>query len=111
MHTYVGSGPYCYANSVAMMLGPAAPPPSVIEVLTGSPFGLELIAGRLPLFDPFGWYPDRGIDDALGLLGWSFRREGRRMTSRPWRCCATRSRRGRRWPGRSRWACCVTSPA
>ena len=76
MHTYVGSGPYCYANSVAMMLGPAAPPPSVIEVLTGSPFGLELIAGRLPLFDPFGWDPDRGIDDALGLLGWSFRREG-----------------------------------
>jgi hypothetical protein len=53
VHPYIGSGPYCYANSLAMMLGPAAPPPSVIEVLTGSPFGIELIAGRLPFFDPY----------------------------------------------------------
>jgi hypothetical protein len=76
MHTYLGSGPYCYANSLAMMLGPAAPPPPVIEVLTGSPFGLELIAGRRPLFDPFGWDPDRGLDDAIALLGWTGRRTG-----------------------------------
>ena len=41
---YIGSGPYCYANSLAMMLGSAAPGPAVIEVLTGSPFGAELIA-------------------------------------------------------------------
>jgi hypothetical protein len=34
---YIGSGPYCYANSLAMMLGSAAPEPAVIEVLTGSP--------------------------------------------------------------------------
>lgn len=34
---YIGSGPYCYANSLAMVLGSAAPSPAVIEVLTGSP--------------------------------------------------------------------------
>ena len=69
MHPYIGSGPYCYANSLAMALGPDAPSPSVIEVLTGSPFGFELLAGRLPLFDPYGWDPDHGLDDAIDLLG------------------------------------------
>jgi hypothetical protein len=73
---YTGSGPYCYANSLAMVLGATAPPPSVIEVLTGSPFGLEVLGGRLPLFDPYGWDPDYGLDDAIGLLGWSCRRQG-----------------------------------
>ncbi|MFI6790776.1 hypothetical protein ACIBG4_25950 [Nonomuraea sp. NPDC050383] len=68
--TYVGSGPYCYANSLAMVLGGDAPPPAVIEVLTGSPYGMQLIGGRLPLFDAFGWDPEIGIDAAIGLLGW-----------------------------------------
>jgi hypothetical protein len=76
MHPYTGSGPYCYANSLAMVLGSAAPSPSVIEVLTGSPFGIELLAGRLPLFDPYGWDPDRGLDDAIALLGWTCQRQG-----------------------------------
>jgi hypothetical protein len=76
MHPYIGSGPYCYANSLAMLLGPDAPSPSAIEVLTGSPFGFELLFGRLPLFDPYGWDPDRGLDDAIDLLGWSCRRQG-----------------------------------
>ena len=76
MPPYIGSGPYCYANSLAMVLGPAAPSPSVIEVLTGSPFGIELLAGRLPLFDPYGWDPDRGLDDAIALLGWTCQRQG-----------------------------------
>jgi hypothetical protein len=76
MPPYIGSGPYCYANSLAMTLGPTAPPPSVIEVLTGSPFGFELLEGRLPLFDPYGWDPDLGLDDAIGLLGWACRRQG-----------------------------------
>jgi hypothetical protein len=67
---YVGSGPYCYANSLAMMLGSEAPPPAVIEVLTGSPYGMQLIGGRLPLFDSFGWDPEIGLDAAIGLLGW-----------------------------------------
>ncbi|GAA2607996.1 hypothetical protein [Paractinoplanes durhamensis] len=75
MHPYIGSGPYCYANSLAMALGPTAPSPSTIEVLTGSPFGMHLLGGRLPLFDPYGW-DDRGIDDAIALLGWTCRRQG-----------------------------------
>ncbi|SEK69605.1 hypothetical protein SAMN05660976_01018 [Nonomuraea pusilla] len=72
--TYVGSGPYCYANSLAMILGGEAPPPAVIEVLTGSPYGMQLIGGRLPLFDPFGWDPEIGLDAAIGLLGWECER-------------------------------------
>jgi hypothetical protein len=44
-------------------------------VLTGSPFGVHLLGGRLPLFDPYGW-DDRGIDDAIALLGWTCRRHG-----------------------------------
>ncbi|TDC82372.1 hypothetical protein E1193_11980 [Micromonospora sp. KC606] len=76
MQPYIGSGPYCYANSLAMLLGAAAPSPSEIEVLTGSPFGFTLIAGRLPLFNPYGWDPDRGLDDAIALLGWTCRRQG-----------------------------------
>ncbi len=76
MQRYIGSGPYCYSNSLAMMLGEHAPAPSVVEVLTGSPFGFELLAGRLPLFDPYGWHPDLGLDAAIELLGWTCRREG-----------------------------------
>ncbi|MFD9950344.1 hypothetical protein ACFWX0_56750, partial [Nonomuraea sp. NPDC059022] len=68
---YIGSGPYCYANSLAMILGEEAPAPAVIEVLTGSPYGVQLIGGQLPLFDPFGWDPDQGLDAAIELLGWS----------------------------------------
>jgi hypothetical protein len=33
---YVGSGPYCYANSLAMMLGSAAHGAAVIKVLPNS---------------------------------------------------------------------------
>jgi hypothetical protein len=68
---YIGSGPYCYANSLAMVLGPAAPSPAVIEVLTGSPFGAELIGGTTPFFDPPGWDPGIGLDTAIELLGWT----------------------------------------
>ncbi|NUT40393.1 MAG: hypothetical protein HOV86_10415 [Thermoactinospora sp.] len=72
MHTpYIGSGPYCYTNSLAMMLGGQAPPTAVIEVLTASPYGMQLIGGRLPLFDPLGWDPLQGLDEAIELLGWT----------------------------------------
>lgn len=71
---YVGSGPYCYANSLAMILSGEAPPLAVIEVLTGSPYGMQLISGRIPLFDPFGWDPEIGLDAAIGLLGWECER-------------------------------------
>ncbi|MEV7190193.1 hypothetical protein AB0N81_00110 [Streptomyces sp. NPDC093510] len=69
MTYYAGSGPYCYAHSLAMVLGGTAPSAAVIEVLTGSPFGFQLIGGTLPLFDPYGWDPDLGLDAALTLLG------------------------------------------
>ena len=68
---YIGSGPYCYANSLAMVLGSEAPSPAVIEVLTGSPFGAELLGGTTPFFDPLGWDPGIGLDTAIGLLGWT----------------------------------------
>ncbi|MFI9387633.1 hypothetical protein [Kutzneria sp. NPDC052558] len=74
MIPYTGSGPYCYANSLAMMLGETSPPPGVIEALTGSPFGFELIDGTLPLFDPYGWTPEIGLDAAIELLGWTCQR-------------------------------------
>ena len=70
---FIGSGPYCYANSLAMMLGSAAPEPAVIEVLTESPFGAELLGGVTPFFSPPGWDPGIGLDTAIGLLGWSCR--------------------------------------
>jgi hypothetical protein len=68
---YIGSGPYCYANSLAMVLGPAAPSPAVIEVLTGAPVGVALLGGTLPFFSPLGWDPGIGLDAAIELLGWT----------------------------------------
>ncbi len=73
MTTYLGSSPYCYANSLAMTV-PAAPTPPVIEALTGSAFGYQRV-GPLPLFDPVGWDPDLGVDQALRILGAGGRRE------------------------------------
>lgn len=69
--SYTGSGPYCYANSFAMMFGPEAPSTAVIEVATASPFGMQLIGGTLPFFDPYGWDPEAGFDEALAALGWT----------------------------------------
>ncbi|WP_028933719.1 hypothetical protein [Pseudonocardia spinosispora] len=69
---YIGSGPYCYANSLAMSLGAdAAPSASVIEVLTGSPFGMSMADPSQPFFDPDGWTPEIGLDAAIELLGWT----------------------------------------
>lgn len=72
MTDYTGSGPYCYANSLVMSLGTLgtpAPSPSLVETLTGSPFGVQLLGGTVPLFDPYGWDPEIGLDDAVDLLG------------------------------------------
>ncbi|MFI9408171.1 hypothetical protein [Nocardia sp. NPDC052316] len=71
MHPYIGSGPYCYSNSLAMMLGAHAPTTGVIETLTGSPFGFQLENGSRPFFDPIGWHPEIGLAAAIDLLGWS----------------------------------------
>lgn len=68
--TYIGSGPYCYANALAMMLGADAPSPAVIEFATSSPFGMEIIGGKLAFFDPYGWSPLEGIEGALKAVGW-----------------------------------------
>ena len=68
---YTGSGPYCYANSFAMMFGEHAPSTAVIEFATGSPFGMQLVGGNQPFFDPYGWDPEKGFDDALRALGWT----------------------------------------
>ncbi|GAB3750845.1 hypothetical protein [Microlunatus parietis] len=68
---YIGSGPYCYANSFAMIMGEHAPSTAVIETLSGGPFGMQLIGGRLPFFDPYGWDPALGFDNLLDALGWT----------------------------------------
>ncbi|TWA56980.1 hypothetical protein FB008_101510 [Sinorhizobium medicae] len=68
---YIGSGPYCYANAFAMMFGQHAPSTAVIEFATGSPFGMQLVGGCLPFFDPFGWTSEAGFDAALDAMGWT----------------------------------------
>jgi hypothetical protein len=72
---YTGSGHYCYANSLAMALGPDAPAPGVVEVLTGSPFGMQILDGTTPLFDPAGWEGDIALDAACAALGFTCVRE------------------------------------
>ncbi|WP_437842636.1 hypothetical protein [Sorangium sp. So ce1153] len=47
---YIGSGPYCYANAFAMMLGDHAPSTAVIELATGSPFGTQFSNGTRRAF-------------------------------------------------------------
>ena len=68
---YVGNGPYCYANSFAMLLGEQSPSTAVIEVATGGPFGMQLIGDRLVFFDAYGWNPEMGFDQALNAFGWT----------------------------------------
>jgi len=69
MTSYIGSGAYCYANSLAMMIRDV--PMTAIEVLTGSPYGAQFEDTGLPWFDPPGWQPDLGLDRAIELLGWT----------------------------------------
>jgi hypothetical protein len=57
---YVGSGPYCYANTFARMLGADAPSTAAIEFATSSVFGMQLIGGTLPYFGTCGWTPEAG---------------------------------------------------
>jgi hypothetical protein len=68
---YVGNGPYCSTNSLAMMLGEDAPSTAVIAVSTGGPFGMQLIGGTTAFFDPYGWTPDLGCERALTAIGWT----------------------------------------
>lgn len=73
MVRYLGSSPYCYANTLCTVTGEGWDP-GLVETLTGSPFGFQMV-GSLPLFDPPGWDPDTGVDQALALLGWACDRE------------------------------------
>ncbi|WP_155371451.1 hypothetical protein [Catellatospora vulcania] len=68
---YVGSGPYCYSNSFAMLLGAQSPSTAVIEVATGGPFGMQLIGAAMMFFDAYGWDPEQGFDRALSAIGWT----------------------------------------
>jgi hypothetical protein len=57
-----------------MMMGPRAPSTAVIEFATGSAFGMQVVGGSLPFFDPYGWTPDAGIEQALAAMGWTAER-------------------------------------
>lgn len=72
IHPYIGNGPYCYSNTLLTALGHPDLSLSTLETLTGSPFGFQLLFGELPLFDPLGWDPGLGVDQALTLLGYTW---------------------------------------
>lgn len=69
---YVGNGPYCYANSAAMLLESAGESiePRLIEVLSGVGLGAFWLAESQTLFLS-GWAssPDVGVSRAFDLLG------------------------------------------
>ena len=74
---YTGSGPYCYSNSLHMCLtqaGMAAVPPvSLLECMTGMPFGASFLALDPPVFFPSPGArtnPDRGLTRTLDTIGW-----------------------------------------
>ena len=70
MTPYIGNGHYCYANVTAMLLASIGErvAPDLIEVLTGMAVGAHWTAdGSAIFFDSST--PDRGITDALRLLG------------------------------------------
>jgi hypothetical protein len=80
MLPYVGSGDYCYANSLHMsLLGSGAnpdtlPSPGFLECLTTMPFGnTYLNEAKLFFFD--GFDPHQGLTRAIETLGWVCRLE------------------------------------
>ena len=70
---YIGSGPYCYANSLAMMLGSAAPEPGGDR----GAYGVPVRRGthrRRHFSIRSGGILVLGLDAAIDLLGWTRRR-------------------------------------
>ena len=69
---YIGNGPYCYANSGAMLLESVGESvePRLLEVLSGVGLGAFWVAESQTLFLS-GWAssPDVGMSRAFGLLG------------------------------------------
>lgn len=69
---YIGNGPYCYANATAMLLSAIGVDiqPKLIEVLSGVGLGAVLLGqSRLLYFNTYSGAPDRGISQALKILG------------------------------------------
>ncbi len=75
---YIGNGPYCYANSAAMLLDSVGETiePRLLEVLSGVGLGAFWLAESQTLFLS-GWasMPDVGVSRAFGLLGFKVAEE------------------------------------
>ncbi|MXX19666.1 MAG: hypothetical protein F4X03_12475 [Dehalococcoidia bacterium] len=75
---YIGNGPYCYANSAAMLLDSVGETiePRLLEVLSGVGLGAFWLAESQTLFLS-GWasMPDVGLSRAFGLLGFKVAEE------------------------------------
>ncbi|MXZ89513.1 MAG: hypothetical protein F4081_07535 [Dehalococcoidia bacterium] len=78
MVSYIGNGPYCYANSAAMLLESVGETvePRLLEVLSGVGLGAFWLAESQTLFLS-GWasMPDVGVSRAFGLLGFKVAEE------------------------------------
>ncbi len=78
---FTGNGAYCYANGLHMMLLAAGadpttlPEPNFLECATAMPFGRGFYAADGPTFWPSapGWSPEKGLDQAINVLGWRCR--------------------------------------
>jgi hypothetical protein len=74
---YSGNSAYCYSNSLHMCLQhagmPHLPPVSLVECMTGMPFGACFLQRETPLFlsSPASITPDDGLTRALAILGWA----------------------------------------
>ena len=76
--SYIGNGPYCYANSAAMLLESAGESvePGVIEVLSGVGLGAFWVAESQTLFlSGLASEPDVGLSRSFELLGFDVAEE------------------------------------
>lgn len=71
---YIGSGQYCYANSLATVLGEKGhiADPGLLEALTGVSISAFWQEEDLPFFSSYVNPPDKGINTALSSLGYKF---------------------------------------
>lgn len=77
IYKYFGNGPYCFANSTAMLLASAGEEisPSLIEVLSGVGTGACILKESNLLF--LSWaLPDNGVNKALDILGFTYKETG-----------------------------------
>ena len=76
--TYIGDGPYCYANSASMLLESAGESvePRLVEVLSGVGLGAFWIPESQTLFlSGAASAPDVGVSRSFGLLGFEVTEE------------------------------------